>query len=65
MALEPTNSLSRTASWVIVRLADNAPLFETYNPKVVAHLNAAKYKAVPILEYLQDFNRRVHTGESS
>jgi len=65
MALEATNSLGRTASWVIVRLADNAPLFETYNPKVIAHLNAAKYKAVPILEYLQDFNRRIRIGETS
>ena len=46
-----------TASWVIVNLETGASLFETFDPAKVAALNTAKYKAVPILEWLQHLNR--------
>jgi hypothetical protein len=45
-----------TASWVIVETATNKAICETYSMKTVAAINKAKYKAVPILEYLQKFN---------
>lgn len=53
------SSLSTTASWVIVRLEDNKPMFETFNQALTQAINKQKYKAVPILEYLQEFNRKV------
>jgi hypothetical protein len=47
----------RTASWVIVRLSDGHPVLETFNEKAVQCLNVEKYKAVPILEWLQSINK--------
>ena len=52
-------SLDETASWVIIRLADGEALFETFNKCVADAINREKYKAVPILEYLQDLNRAI------
>jgi hypothetical protein len=51
----PTQSLSRTASWVIKRL-DGEIIFETYDARLVSALNTEKYIAVPILEHLQSLN---------
>lgn len=47
----------RTASWIIRNKASKEVLFETFNRKLVAALNTAKYEAVPILEYLAGLNR--------
>lgn len=53
-----TQSLTRTASWVIVELSTGKSVFETYNETLAAkHLNTAKFKAVPILEWLQGINK--------
>lgn len=57
--MEHTNSLSRTASWVIREKVSKAVLFETYNRMIVDRLNTEKYEAVPILQYLQEFNQSV------
>ena len=48
-----------TASWVIVERTTNKAICETYSKGTVEAINKAKYKAVPILEYLQEFNRKV------
>jgi hypothetical protein len=53
-----------TASWVLVRLADNKAIAETYLRHVAAAINTEKYKAVPVGEYLADLNRRIKNGES-
>lgn len=54
-----TNSLSRTASWVIIELSTGAVVFETFNEALATkHLNTSKFKAVPILEWLQGLNRK-------
>jgi len=50
-------SLNKTASWVIVNIETKKPLFETYSVKIVDAINTNKYQAVPILEYLQNFNK--------
>lgn len=47
----------KTASWVVVNLETGESVFETFNPTTVAALNTAKYKAVPILEWLQHLSR--------
>lgn len=47
----------KTASWVIVSKETGESLFETFDPRKVAALNTDKYKAVPILEWLQHLNR--------
>lgn len=54
-----TQSLNRTASWVIVELSTGKPVFETYNETLATkHLNLNKFKAVPILEWLQSLNKK-------
>jgi len=53
------SSLNKTASWVIVESATGKPICETFSIGTVSAINKAKYKAVPILEYLQEFNRKV------
>jgi hypothetical protein len=55
--LQPTQSLSRTASWVIREKTTKKVVLETFNAQLVELLNTAKYEAVPILEYLQEVNR--------
>ena len=45
------------ASWVIVEKTTNKAIFETFSEKTAKSINADKYKAIPILQYLQDFNR--------
>lgn len=47
----------KTASWVIREKATGRVLFETFNKKLAAKINTAKYEAVPILEYLQSLNK--------
>jgi len=49
----------KTASWVIVRLSDNSPIFETFNESVSLAVNQSKYKSVPILQYLVNFNKGI------
>jgi hypothetical protein len=53
-----TNSLGSVASWVIVDISTNEAVLETYNAKLLEALNLKRYKAVPILEYLQSLNRK-------
>jgi hypothetical protein len=53
------SSLRDTASWVIVRLDDGKPIFETFCHEFADTINKARYKAVPILEYLQKLNAGV------
>jgi hypothetical protein len=53
-----TQSLTRTASWVIVNKATNYPVFETFNENTAKAVNQRLYKAVPILEWLQGLNKR-------
>lgn len=53
------NSLTRTSSWIIVNRATGAVLFETFQESITLKLNTAKYQAVPVLQYLQQFNRSI------
>lgn len=55
--IEHTDSLSKTASWVVIRRADHYPMFETFNAKILDHLNYDKYDAIPILKWLGMVNR--------
>ncbi|QDP45941.1 MAG: hypothetical protein Unbinned3818contig1000_12 [Prokaryotic dsDNA virus sp.] len=48
-------------SWVIVRLSDNEAVCELTNYKNVLKLNTEKYKAVPVLKYLGELNRKIKT----
>ena len=52
------------ASWVLVRLADNKAIAETYLRHVAAAIDTGKYKAAPIGEYLAELNGRIKNGES-
>ena len=49
----------KTASWVIIDKQTGAVLFETFQASIIPKINAARYEAVPILEYLQQLNRSV------
>lgn len=55
---QPTNSLGKTASWVIKNRETGEIIMETFNRKHVDALNTAKYEAVPILEHLQSLNKK-------
>lgn len=57
-----TCSLDEPGSWVVERLEDGKPLFETFDPKVAKAINTGKYRAVPILEYLGNLNRKIKQG---
>lgn len=48
----------KTASWVIVNIATNQAVFETFNENTARAVNPRLYKAVPILEWLQSLNRK-------
>ena len=50
-------------SWVIVRLSDNEAVCELTNYENVLKLNTEKYKAVPVLNYLGELNRKIKKGE--
>ena len=54
--IEPTNSLARTASWVIREKATGAVVMETFDRKKVDALNTAKYEAVPVEQHLASIN---------
>lgn len=62
---EPSQTLRKTASWVIVDKNNNEALFETYDKNKVDALNTERYKAVPILEYLQGLNKNNKGGQPS
>ena len=50
-------SLNKTASWVIVNIETRKPVFETFCYEFADTINKTKYEAIPILEYLQNFNK--------
>lgn len=51
-----TNSLSRTASWVIRNKATGEVMAETFDSKKVDALNKEKYEAVPVNQHLAEIN---------
>jgi hypothetical protein len=51
-----TDSLSRTASWVIREKKTGKVVMETFDRKKVDALNTKKYEAVPIQEHLASLN---------
>jgi hypothetical protein len=53
-----TQSLSRTASWVIREKETGRVICETFNERAVS-APKPKYEAVPILQYLQELNRSI------
>jgi len=50
-------SLNKTASWVIVNIVTSFAVFETFNENTAKAINSKLYKAVPIMEYLQNLNK--------
>lgn len=48
----------KIASWVIVNIATDQAVFETFNENTARAVNPRLYKAVPILEWLQSLNRK-------
>ena len=48
-----------TASWVIVERSTGRAVAETFSARVAGAVNAEKYEAVPILEYLHGLNERI------
>ncbi|MBK6616598.1 hypothetical protein [Ottowia sp.] len=49
----------RPASWVILDLASGQAVLETFDAEKVSGLNAAKYEAVPIQDYLMGLNASI------
>lgn len=61
--IEPTNSLSRTASWVIKNKETGDVVMETFDKKKVDALNTKKYEAVPIQEHLASLSEKPPKAE--
>lgn len=51
--------LRDTASWVVVELKTDKPVFETYSKRMVDNLNTKKYKAVPVQDWLANLNNEI------
>ena len=45
-------------SWVVVDKQTGKAVLETFNPKLPPLINLARYRVVPILEYLTSLNRK-------
>jgi hypothetical protein len=58
-----TQSLSRTASWVIRNKETKEVIMETFSEKLVKALNTLKYEAVPVLAYLQEINAAIKAAK--
>ena len=54
--VEPTNSLARTASWVIREKDTGRVVMETFDRAKVDALNTEKYEAVPAQQHLAEIN---------
>jgi len=55
-----TVTQEKPASWVIVDLETGRALYETFSAATVANIvNPSRYRAVPILEYLQTLNATI------
>jgi hypothetical protein len=52
-------SLLKTSSWVVIENITNKAIFETFNESLVNKINVKKYTAIPILKYLQNFNKTI------
>lgn len=55
-------SLTNTASWVVVYKDSNKPVIEIFSQKTANTIETKHsdiYKVVPILQYLQNFNRGI------
>ena len=52
------STLNKNASWVVVDKKTGTAIFETYVEKTAMGIDADKYTAVPILEYLQSINKK-------
>lgn len=52
----------RTASWVIREIATGRVIMETFSANVAGSINQMHYEAVPILAYLQAFNRQARAA---
>lgn len=63
-ALEPTNSLQRTASWVIREKDTGNVVMETFDKKKVDALNTSKYEAVPVQQHLGELNAAIKEGDA-
>ena len=50
-------------SWVIVEIATGRAVLETYSEQVKDSINPEKYRAVEVLEYLQDFNKSIKENQ--
>lgn len=61
--IEPTNSLSSTASWAIRNKDTGEVVMETFDQKKVDALNTDKYEAVPIQQHLAEVNASIKDGD--
>lgn len=52
-----------TTSWVIVEKATDKAVCEFYEWETVKKINREKYRVVPIIKFLEDFNRNLKQSE--
>lgn len=49
-------------SWIIINKATGTAICELFHPANVARINADKYRAVPVLEYLYKLNNDIKSA---
>lgn len=52
------------ASWILRDKVTKVVICETFDPQAVERLNTAKYEALPILDYLIEFNKSLKESQS-
>lgn len=51
--------MENSASWVVIDKKTGKALFETFTCELCQSINTSEYKVIPIMEYLQDLNRKI------
>lgn len=58
------NGAPRGASWVVVCRESGKPVVELFTERARDAINTERYRVVPILAWLQEFNRAVREGRA-
>lgn len=51
-----------SSSWIIINKATGNAVLETFSQRYAEAVNTERYQVVPVLEYLQELNRKIKEG---
>ncbi|MEJ7644249.1 MAG: hypothetical protein WKF87_06620 [Chryseolinea sp.] len=56
--------MTKGKSWVIVHKETGVAVLETYSHTITLQINTDKFSVIPILQYLQDLNKRIKNSKN-